>query len=140
MVQILKVVPINARTVPLWEMKVVTLVVNRRGLTKRAAMHQVVTEWMAHGNYKPLAAAIRRGPVDDRWLKLLADQIEAGRLKLQHGKRGKPRDPEAKFRNALGSAMYERSHDLAGVADCLGMSEAAVLKAVTARRRSKKLS
>jgi hypothetical protein len=127
---------ITARNFPLWEIKVVTLMANRR-LSYKAAMTEVVIERMMAGNYKPLAAAIREGRVNPKWLALLADQIERGRLTLKHGKGGRPKDPEAKFRNAQVAAIYRPGH-LAGIADALGMSEAAVLKALTAARRNKK--
>jgi hypothetical protein len=135
--KIISVKEITVRNFPLWKIKVATLMANRR-LSYKAAMTEVVIEWMTAGNYKPLAAAIREGRVNPKWLALLADQIESGRLALKRDKGGRPKDPEAKFRNGQVAALYRRDGHLAGIADHLGMSEAAVLKALTAARSNKK--
>jgi hypothetical protein len=122
-----------------WEIEEAFLV-NRKGIDPDKAHVFVVLRWMALGDYRPLAAAIRAMDVmDDAWLALLAEQIEQGRLSLKHQRGGRPKNPQTQIRDITAALLYE--NDWGGfeeIGNRLGMSEPSVRHALTALRRNAK--
>jgi hypothetical protein len=125
---------------PPWEIEEAYFV-QERGVDPGIAHSIVVHRWIWHGNYKPLAAAIRAGKkLNDAVLDLLAQQIEEGKLTLRRQKGGRPRDLPAQIRNIRAALTYEAAPGnatVAHLADVLNTSEETIRKAVTASRRSR---
>ena len=118
-----------------------------QGMSHHDAKSFVVMRWMRAGDFRPLAAMIRkegllRGPI----VGLLAGMIDTGQLTVKQG-RGRPQDPEAFVRDEFAADTYEDFQKYYEVAsddlfECLGsisgVSPESIRQAVTARRRPKK--
>jgi hypothetical protein len=110
---------------------------NRRGVDPDYTSAITQIRWMRNGDYRPLAAAIRADKVDKAVLHTLAEQIEAGRLKLLRRKGEKRRNPEVGARNIYAALIYENAPGnaaIAKIADAFGISEQSVRQAVTGMR------
>jgi hypothetical protein len=71
---------IVADDVPLWGVEAKRLM-DVTGLSLHNARSSVILQWMLHGDFRPLAAAIRKGqPLSDGVLNALATMIEEDRL------------------------------------------------------------
>jgi hypothetical protein len=118
-----------------------------QGMDPHKAKSLVIQRWMKAGDFRPLAAAIKkegvlRGPI----LSLLVQMIDTGQLMVP-AKQGRPQDPEAAARDEFAADTYEDflkdhvvgSDDLfRAVAEVCGVSEQVVRQAVTDRRRKPK--
>jgi hypothetical protein len=127
-----------------WDLEA-SFYINHRGIDPEKARLFVILRWMWHGNFKPLAAAIREGgPLDDAILSMLAKMIDEDRLKLAHTGKHRPKDPASVIKGVLAALAYEHSNQQSSddrfrhVAEMLGMSEEAVRGHVTAWRKGQK--
>ncbi len=118
----------------------------KRGIDPEKARIFTIMRWMYHGDFRPLAEAIRDGQVlDDAILGLLAQLIDEGRLKLAHAKRHRPKSPMAQARRIAAATLYQDAlsagyssgEAFEKLAAALGMSEQNIRQAVTALRKSK---
>jgi hypothetical protein len=103
-----------------------------------------ILRWMYHGDFRPLAAAIKDGSaIDDAVLGLLARMIDEGRLTAKPSRRGRPQRPDKFPRDLYAALLYEslneKKNSEAGfqyVADTVGMSHQSVRQAVTRLRKA----
>jgi hypothetical protein len=117
--------------------------INKRGIDPEKAHLFVILRWMTHGDFRPLAAAIREGgAIDDAMLGALARFIDEDRLKLARKGRGRRKDPATAARRVVAALSYEVSNrptsdeKFADIAERLGMSEESVRAAYTAYRKA----
>ena len=76
--------------------------INKRGIDPEKAHLFVILRWMTHGDFRPLAAAIREGgAIDDAILGALARFIDEDRLKLARKGRGRRKDPATAARRVV---------------------------------------
>src|SRR5580704_10042046 len=117
--------------------------INKRGIDPEKAHLFVILRWMTHGDFRPLAAAIREGgAIDDAMLGALARFIDEDRLKLARKGRGRRKDPATAARRVVAALSYEVSNrptsdeKFADIAERLGMTEESVRAAYTAYRKA----
>jgi hypothetical protein len=97
---------------------------------------------MYHGDFRPLAAAIRdSSAIDDAVLGLLARMIDDGRLSAKPYRSGRRRSPANFARDLRAALLYESRTDRSDaafqrIADTLGMSHQSVRQAVTRWRKA----
>jgi hypothetical protein len=128
-----------------WWNDEIAFYIEKRGLDPEEARIVTILRWTYHGDFRPLAEAIRVGRVPAEVLNLLYDMIVDGRLKVVHRKyRGRPRSPEAQARKIGIASVYGEAR-LSGfsskeafeqIAEALGMSEQTLRQAVTAWRKA----
>ena len=75
-----------------WEVEVARWVVNFN-LDPVDARAYVICQWMYKGDFRPLAAALRNGPLDGAVRSILANMIDKDLLAIKR-KRGAPMQPE----------------------------------------------
>ena len=103
------------------------------------ARARVINRYMHNGDLRPLAAAIKEGRrLHREVLDFLAIMINEGRLVAKPRGRGKRLKPSKNTRDYMAALLIERGNTLEKVAEILGMSEAAVRKAVTLWRKRAK--
>ena len=103
------------------------------------ARARVINRYMHNGDLRPLAAAIKEGRrLHREVLDFLAIMINEGRLIAKPRGRGKRLKPSKNTRDYMAALLIERGNTLEKVAEILGMSEAAVRKAVTLWRKRAK--
>jgi hypothetical protein len=128
--------------VELWDVEIRHLV-DEIGLTAANARTSVILQWMLHGDFRPLAAEIRKGrPLSDGVLNALATMIEEDRLNAKPLYQGRPVDPTKFARDYLAALLYgelikDTPSDVAfqEVAEVLSTTEDSVRKAVTRYRK-----
>jgi hypothetical protein len=114
-----------------------------RGIDPEKARIFTILRWMWHGDFRPLAAAIVERQIPEEALTLLHDMIIEGRLKLVHGKRQRPKSPEAQARNIALALLYEEAQHPSAetfdkIAEAFGVSEQTVRQAVTRLRKARR--
>ena len=94
---------------PEWEIEI-AFYTNFKDIDPEKARILTILRWMYHGDFRPLAAAIREGHVlDEAVLNLLAEMISEDRLKLvPHKGRGHPKVPAIFARNTVLALAYEK--------------------------------
>jgi hypothetical protein len=127
--------------VPLWGVEAKRLM--DIGLSLDTARSSVILQWMLHGDFRPLADAIRKGqPLSDSVLDALAKMIEEDRLTATPLWDGRPTDPTKSARDYLAALLYaelikDTLPDVAHqeIAEMLDTTVDSVKKAVTRHRK-----
>jgi hypothetical protein len=128
--------------VPLWGVEAKRLM-DVVGLSLDNARSSVILQWMLHGDFRPLADAIRKGqPLSNSTLNALATMIEEDRLTAIPLWDGRPTDPTKSARDYLAALLYaelikdtlpDAAHQ--EIAAILGTTVDSVKKAVTRYRK-----
>jgi len=88
-----------------WEVEISALAEQLK-LDRGTARDIVVIRWMQRGDLRPLAAALREGPLDGEVVSQLLMMIDEGQLTVKR-KRGAPRQPSKRIRDLFIAALYE---------------------------------
>jgi hypothetical protein len=88
-----------------WELEVAALAEALK-LDRTTARDAVVIRWMQRGDDRPLAAALRDGPLDGAVLSQLLKMVDEGQFTAKR-KRGAPRQPSKRIRDIFIAARYE---------------------------------
>jgi len=128
----------------LWEVEIEYLV-QRRGVPRDRAWTFIIMWRMAHGDFRPLSAAIAHGrPLDGAVLGVLQCLIRDDRLVVKRSKRGAPRNPDRFGRGIAAALLYERidgnsNQKFEDIAEQLGVTPDTVRKDITRWRQAPRL-
>jgi len=88
-----------------WEIEAAALAEHLK-LDQAAARDHVVIRWMQRGDDRPLAAALRHGPLGGAVLSQLLKMVDEGQFTTKR-KRGAPRQPSKNIRDIFIAVRYE---------------------------------
>src|SRR6516164_11096072 len=88
-----------------WEVEAAALAEHLK-LDQAAARDHVVIRWMQRGDDRPLAAALRHGPLGGAVLSQLLKMVDEGQFTAKR-KRGAPRQPSKNIRDIAIAVRYE---------------------------------
>jgi hypothetical protein len=106
-----------------WEIEVAHWVENFK-LDPIDARALTVIRWMLNGDLRPLAAALRAGPLDPPVLSQLLRLIDEHRLTVKTGRRGAASPPD-KFPRDLAAAIFYQNKISAGIKSDQAVEEVA---------------
>jgi hypothetical protein len=115
--------------------------IQKGGWDRELARNFVVARWMYWGDFRPLAAAIRRGPLDELVTGMLLHLIEVeDRLRVDHRRRSRPKNPTTDVKRLYAAIQYKNGKGksdarFAELAAYLNMGKSAVRHAVTKSRK-----
>jgi hypothetical protein len=106
-------------------------------LDRATARDIVVIRWMQRGDDRPLAAALRDGPLNGAVLSQLLKMVDEGQFTAKR-KRGAPRRPGKRIRDIFIAARYEtrsgKSDDaIQALAKEFNISDEAIRRAIKRR-------
>jgi hypothetical protein len=122
-----------------WEIEIAFNV--QRGVDPDNAELVTIIYWMARGDLRPLAAALKKEePPDPLVLDCLARLIDEGRLIVKPKGRGRPKELAVNARDIIAAKLYETlpgKHEdkLKEITERLGIGEEVARQAVTRLRK-----
>jgi hypothetical protein len=115
------------------------LCIDMEGLDPSMHRALIIIRYMHNGDLRPLLAAIQDGdPLHPDVLQIMASMIKEGRLIAKPVGRGKRFVPSKDTRDYMAALLRESGNTSEWVANRLGMSKAAVDKALTHWRKTAK--